>query len=155
MCAPRQPLAVSSLKGRSAPSSTRHPLQTRYRWRPALASLAVGSGFFFLGALFDIVLKRHGMGTPAILVGDLLAGIAAGLVVLRYEQRRQRELIRRLEIIRLMNHHVRNSLQVIAYASSGEDRAQHVEKVRNAIERIDWALREVLPGKRKQDSHGA
>ena len=155
MCAPRQAVAVSSLMGRGALSSSRLPLQIQYRWRPALASLGVGSGFFFLGALFDIVLKRHGIGAPAILLGDVLAGIAAGLVVLRYEQRRQRELIRRLEIIRLMNHHVRNSLQVIAYASSGEDRAQHVEKVRNAIERIDWALREVLPGKGKQASHDA
>lgn len=154
MCPPRQPLTVSSLMARRPDPRAGVPLQGRYRRRLAFASLAVGSGFFFLGALFDIVLKRHGMGPSAILIGDFLAGIAAGLLVLRYEQRRNRELIRRLEIIRLMNHHVRNSLQVIAYASSGEDRTQHVEKVRNAIERIDWALREVLPGKGKEKSPG-
>lgn len=45
-----------------------------------------------------------------------------------------------------MNHHVRNALQLISYAQSSEDRAEHVQKVRSAIERIDWALREVLPG---------
>ena len=118
----------------------------RKRWAPALASVSVGIGFFLLGALFDIILQHYGIGAPAILWGDLLAGIVGGLLVLFYESQRRKEFIHHLEIIRLMNHHVRNSLQVIAYASSSEHRAQHVEKVRYAIERIDWALREVLPG---------
>jgi hypothetical protein len=119
----------------------------RNRWAAAFLSVSVGVSFFFMGALFDIILQQHGLGSPAIWLGDLLAGAVAGLLVLFYERRRHRELIRELEIIRLMNHHVRNSLQVIAYASSSEDRAVHVQKVRQAIERIDWALREVLPGR--------
>jgi len=119
----------------------------RDRWAAALRSVSAGVAFFFMGALFDIVLQQQGVGSRAIWWGDLLAGAVAGLLVLVYERRRRRELIRGLEIIRLMNHHVRNSLQVIAYASSSEDRAVHVEKVRAAIERIDWALREVLPGR--------
>ena len=121
-------------------------LVPRKSWTPALAGASVGIAFFLLGALFDIILQHHGIGTPAILWGDLLAGIVGGLLVLFYERQRRKEFIHHLEIIRLMNHHVRNSLQVIAYASSSEHRAQHVEKVRHAIERIDWALREVLPG---------
>ena len=119
----------------------------RKPWAPALAAASVGIAFFLLGALFDIILQHHGIGAPAILWGDLLAGIVGGLLVLFYERQRRKEFVHHLEIIRLMNHHVRNSLQVIAYASSSEHRAQHVEKVRHAIERIDWALREVLPGR--------
>jgi len=147
MCALQQPFTSSLLIQRKQALYSNVPLETRYHWRPAVASIGIGTGFFFLGALFDIVLERHGIGAPAILLGDLLGGVVAGLLVLWYERRRHRELVRRLDIIRLMNHHVRNSLQVIAYASSSEDRAQHVEKVRDAIERIDWALREVLPGR--------
>ena len=124
-----------------------HRVPARDRWAAALRSVSAGVAFFFMGALFDIVLQQQGVGSRAIWWGDLLAGAVAGLLVLAYERRRRRELIRELEIIRLMNHHVRNSLQVIAYASSSEDRAAHVQKVREAIERIDWALREVLPGR--------
>jgi hypothetical protein len=43
-----------------------------------------------------------------------------------------------------MNHHIRNALQVIVYPSpSAEEAAQ---RIGDAIARIDWALREVLPG---------
>ncbi len=129
------------------PQTLASPRNLAEGWGPALTSVAVGVGFFFLGAVFDIVLQQHGIGAPAILWGDLLAGVVAGLLVLFYERRRRRELIRQLEVIQLMNHHVRNSLQVISYASSSEDREQHMQKVREAIERIDWALREVLTGR--------
>jgi two-component sensor histidine kinase len=130
------------------PSALELPrLTARERWAAALKSFTTGLVFFLMGALFDLVLQQHGLGAPAIWWGDLLAGVVAGTLVLFYETRRNRELTRRLEMIRLMNHHVRNSLQVISYASSSEDRAVQVEKVRDAIERIDWALREVLPGR--------
>jgi hypothetical protein len=117
------------------------------RWATTLRSLSVGVFFFLMGALFDIILQRYGIGAPAILWGDLLAGVVAGLLVLFYERRRRRELQRRMEMICLMNHHVRNSLQLISYAATSGDREEHLAKVRGAIERIDWALREVLPGK--------
>ena len=122
-------------------------VSTRERWGAALRSFSAGLAFFLMGALFDLVLQHRGLGSPAIWWGDLLAGVVAGTLVLSYEMRRNRELTRRLEMIRLMNHHVRNSLQVISYASSSEDQALQVDKVRTAIERIDWALREVLTGR--------
>ena len=122
-------------------------LTARERWAAALKSFSAGLVFFLMGALFDLILQKHGLGSPAIWWGDLLAGVVAGVLVLFYETLRNRDLTRRLEMIRLMNHHVRNSLQVISYASSSEDRTVQVEKVRTAIERIDWALREVLPGR--------
>src|SRR5581483_11218414 len=115
MCALQQPFTSSLLIQRKQALYSNVPLETRYHWRPAVASIGIGTGFFFLAALFDIVLERHGIGAPAILLGDLLGGVVAGLLVLWYERRRHRELVRRLDIIRLMNHHVRNSLQVIAY----------------------------------------
>ena len=63
-----------------------------------------------------------------------------------YELRQRRTLIKKLEVIRLMNHHVRNSLQVISLAASIPQRKQTEEQLQRAVEQIEWALREVLPG---------
>lgn len=82
---------------------------------------------------------------------DLAAGISAGLVVLFYERWRQRELDAKLRTIRLMNHHVRNALQVISATSPGVDGSDQQERVRDAVNRIEWALREVLPGEIELD----
>ena len=42
-----------------------------------------------------------------------------------------------------MNHHVRNALQVIAYSDNSTEQPSVVQ---DAVRRIEWALREVLPG---------
>jgi len=85
------------------------------------------------------------------LLDDALVGIGVGLVVLLYERRQKSEMIKKLEVIRLMNHHVRNSLQVVAFASA-QQQEELANKVRSAVERIEWALREVLPGQREDIS---
>lgn len=50
-------------------------------------------------------------------------------------------------IIADMNHHTRNALQVIVSRSvlSMADSAA-IEDIRQAVGRIDWCLREILPG---------
>jgi hypothetical protein len=44
-----------------------------------------------------------------------------------------------------MNHHIRNALQVISAVASG-DLTEKPARVQEAVRRIEWALREVLPG---------
>ena len=44
-----------------------------------------------------------------------------------------------------MNHHIRNSLQVITYATATQSNSESMEMIRSSVERIEWALREVLP----------
>jgi hypothetical protein len=51
----------------------------------------------------------------------------------------------RLQIVAEMNHHIRNALQVINYVSLAQTHAESVELIRDSAERIEWALREVLP----------
>ena len=115
-------------------------------WVPRLWSLLVGFGFFFLGSLSDAWLQRHTMGWGIAMMDDALVGLAGGLLVLLYEQRQRRNTIKKLEVIRQMNHHVRNSLQVISFAASVARPEQTQEQLQAAVERIEWALREVLPG---------
>ncbi len=63
------------------------------------------------------------------------------------ERRRVRFLTEKLTTIELMNHHVRNALQVITYSVYRQGSSEQVTEIQDAVNRIDWALREILPGK--------
>ena len=118
------------------------------RFVPHLRSILIGFGFFFLGSVCDVWLKRHTSSPMIATVDDALLGIGAGILVLLYERRQRQNIIKKLEVVRLMNHHVRNSLQVISFAASAPQREEVTQQVQEAVERIEWALREVLPGQR-------
>jgi hypothetical protein len=48
-------------------------------------------------------------------------------------------------VISAMNHHVRNALQTIAYVPYTEQ-AKQMLLIQQAVNRIQWALNEILPG---------
>jgi hypothetical protein len=48
-------------------------------------------------------------------------------------------------VIAEMNHHVRNALQAIALSPYAE-KSKQIELIGESAERIQWALREILPG---------
>ena len=119
------------------------------RWAAPVRSMLIGFGFFFLGSLADVWLEQHVRNLYLAIANDALVGIAVGLLVLFYERRQRQNLIRKLEVIRLMNHHVRNSLQVISFAAVAPQQEKLTSELKDAVERIEWALREVLPGQRQ------
>jgi hypothetical protein len=51
-----------------------------------------------------------------------------------------------MRVISEMNHHVRNALQPIIYSPYLKEQAEQVKIIQDGIWRIEWALREVLPG---------
>ncbi|HTV65213.1 MAG TPA: hypothetical protein VMD98_06385 [Bryocella sp.] len=110
-----------------------------------LAVLVWGVGFGF-----DRVLVRDGVTRTEVLVfSNFLTGLFAGFLFynLALKERIRRDLIReRLRTIAEMNHHIRNALQVITYATAVGKDDESVELIRTSVERIEWALREVLPG---------
>jgi len=75
----------------------------------------------------------------AILIGAMVAQMA----VLYRERQMQAQA--RVQRIAEMNHHVRNALQVITYWSLAEKEKRQVELIQDAVGRIQWALREILP----------
>jgi len=92
-------------------------------------------------------LHRNGIpGRDLILLSSFLVGLVAGALVyfLSVRERQRRAYVDcRLRVIAEMNHHVRNALQVITfYSRKGEKQEVGVVE---AVERIQWALREVLP----------
>lgn len=91
----------------------------------------------------DLFLFRH----PAwMLIDDLVLALAAGIVVFHYERERTRFLSEKLRVIREMNAFVRNELQILNASAEHPDRTR-VSTIERSVERIDWALRELLPGK--------
>ena len=91
----------------------------------------------------DLFLFRH----PAwMLIDDLVLALSAGIVVFHYERERTRFLSEKLRVIREMNAFVRNELQILNASAEHPDRTR-VSTIDRSVERIDWALRELLPGK--------
>lgn len=105
---------------------------------------------WLVGFGFDRLLAHDGVTRlDILLMSNALTGIVAGFLFysLTNYERLRRNLIRdRLRTISEMNHHIRNSLQVITYASAAGKSSESVEMIRRSVERIEWALREVLPG---------
>ncbi|HET8824125.1 MAG TPA: hypothetical protein VFM77_03275 [Terriglobales bacterium] len=97
--------------------------------------------------LIEVRLHREGVpGRDLILLSNLMVGLvgAALVYVLSLRERQRQQYVEcRLRVIAEMNHHIRNALQVITFYSRNGQK-QEVGIV-EAVERIQWALREVLP----------
>lgn len=125
---------------------------TDVHWAVLLRSIATAFAVFLLGSLSDVWLQQQGRSLAVAVVDDALVGLGAGLLVFFYERRQRQNIIKKLEVIRLMNHHVRNALQVIACAAYAPQSEKLASEIHDAVVRIEWALREVLPGQRKDIS---
>jgi hypothetical protein len=86
-----------------------------------------------------------------LLISNGLTGLFAGGLFYQMvrEEKASRELVReRMKTIAELNHHIRNALQVIKFLGgqqrSGLD-AMQLQLINDSVERIEWALREVLP----------
>jgi hypothetical protein len=114
---------------------------TSIRNRILLAGLAF-SLVLIVGYGADFVLVQH----PTWMFADeLVLALGAAALVFYYERERSRILAERLRIIRDMNSFVRNELQIL-YACLENTEKTRVSTIERSVERIDWALRELLPG---------
>jgi hypothetical protein len=105
---------------------------------------------WIVGFGFDRLLARDGVTRIDILLtSNALTGVVAGFLfysLTNIERVRRNALRERLRTIAEMNHHIRNALQVITYATATQKSTDSMELIRSSVERIEWALREVLPG---------
>jgi hypothetical protein len=130
-----------------------------------LVAFAIGISTVFVSVGVDWVL--HGRGTVGtweifglgrnVYASDLLAAFVAATasgIALGRVQARRRELLARMQAIEDVNHHVRNALTAVALSAALHDNAELNERVRDAAERIDWVLRDVLPNTLKGQNPG-
>ena len=108
-------------------------------------SFLLGFALFVLGALLQGLLNQRGVSSMSIYLDDMVLGALAGLLAFAYEQRRSRDIAKKLAVISAMNHHVRNALQTISYVPYTEQ-AKQIVLIQQSVNRIQWALREILPG---------
>jgi hypothetical protein len=114
--------------------------------RRALFSFFLGFGIFILGVVLRTVFDKLGVGGVPALIDDLLIGILAGAMVFAYERHQHKLILARMRVIAEMNHHVRNALQPIIYSPFLKEQAEQIRLIQEGTRRIEWALREVLPG---------
>lgn len=122
------------------------PLNSVRASRKALVSVLLALASFGFGVLVETLERQHSITGLTFWIDNIAAAFLLGLVVFFYELRRERELLKKLQVIELMNHHVRNALQPIMYVPYSQDQQQQLSAIQDAVRRIDWALREILPG---------
>src|SRR5258706_8945825 len=119
------------------------------RWsilKIAILSLGFAAFLFIVSVALDgLLLHEHESPRLIIEASDLIAGLIAGAAFFLYALKRRRDVTRRLETIDEMNHHIRNALQVIANSQYLPDQHKALEAIDVAVQRIEWALQEVLP----------
>lgn len=102
--------------------------------------------FLIIGVGGDYLAGRLGLEHDLLYVNDLVSAIAIAVLVVVYETRRRQRIQERLDIIAQMNHHVRNALQLISLSPHAQQREENLALIQQAVDRIEWSLREVLPG---------
>jgi hypothetical protein len=108
-------------------------------------SFLLGFSLFLLGAVLQIALQQRGITRSSLYLDDLLLGLLAGLMAFTYEHRRSKDIRQKLLVISAMNHHVRNALQTISYVPYAQQ-AKQMLLIQQSVNRIQWALKEILPG---------
>jgi hypothetical protein len=114
-----------------------------------VSGLLVGLTVFVVDGGMEYFLLAQGVSqVGTLLISDAFAGIVAAIFATYgffLQRQREAEVQQRVDRIVEMNHHVRNALQVITYWSVADREKREMELIREAVDRIEWALREILP----------
>jgi hypothetical protein len=116
-------------------------------FRPGTQAMVYGLIVLALLVFVDQLSMHYGLRESQRVVDDACGAAIAGVLVYSYERSRSKYLGERLKTIELMNHHVRNALQLISDSVYIHGHVQQMSEIQNAIKRIEWALQEVLPGR--------
>ena len=84
----------------------------------------------------------------ARLLDSITIGIAIAIITsieVKAVQQRRRKVMDDMRVVRELNHHVRNALQIISYAARVSETRQQVTIIDESIARIDSTLKELFP----------
>jgi len=121
------------------------------RWIERLIPLVVGLACFTITELMHRLLvpdigrrKERWLAevVSAVVVGVLVAKLAA------VEHRQHQTMLARVQIISEMNHHIRNALMAIFASVHLSQNQECIQVISESVDRIEWALREILPRER-------
>ena len=115
--------------------------------RKYLLTIAAALATFVACGVIDAIFSARHILLEATYLDDVLLAVLAATFVFAletYHDRENRRLRELADLVSQMNHHIRNALQVIAYANLGQSDSQAALGVKDSISRIEWVLREVL-----------
>ena len=115
--------------------------------KPAVRATMYGALVLLFLVFTDQLSAYYGLAESQRILDDSCGGIIAGLLIYRIEYNRAKYLTEKLKTIEMMNHHVRNALQVIVDSVYLHGHSEQLAEIQNSVKRIDWALREILPGR--------
>jgi hypothetical protein len=140
------------------PPKTAVPSETSLRpaswWQRAstgqtiAAAIAFSALIFLLTIGFDFLATRYRPVLSFMVIVDGAVALLCGALLWRIVQDarvRHRMLIERLAMVGELNHHIRNALESIQLTAHSSQNQELIEQIQNAVSRIQWALREVLP----------
>jgi hypothetical protein len=113
-----------------------------------LTAILLSAVVYLLLSILDWLSFVNFITLPIMMMVDGAVAVLCGALVLKIAldaRARRRALFRRLEMIGEMNHHIRNALEEIALSAHLSHDPQVITTISNASERIQWALREILP----------
>jgi hypothetical protein len=128
------------------------PVESLWSRRSGLLALLVVVIVSLIGIILDRLLLKEGLPRLEMLIfSNGLTGLFAGGLFwqMAREAKASRDLVaERMKTIAELNHHIRNALQVIKFLGgqkrTGLDAVQ-LQLINDSVDRIEWALREVLP----------
>lgn len=115
---------------------------------PILMALGFAVFAFLISELMHFLLVpelgRHAERVVAEGVAALIVGALAAFLF-RTVMRLRETTFARLQVIAEMNHHIRNALATISLSTYVIQDQKSVRFISEAVNRIEWALREILP----------
>lgn len=128
------------------------PVESLWSRHSGLVSLLVALVVSLIGIVLDWLMVKEGLSRVDMLIfSNSLTGLFAGGLFwqMAREAKVSRDLVaERMKTIAELNHHIRNALQVIKFLggqkSTGLDAVQ-LQLINDSVDRIEWALRELLP----------
>jgi len=118
--------------------------------RSYLVAVTAGAAVGLVDYALGLWMSAHGLHAEATLLDEWLLAIFTGALVLVIElshKRDRKRMNEKLRTIELMNHHVRNALNVIVVSAYAHGNDKQLSEIRISVNRIEWALREILSGR--------
>lgn len=113
-----------------------------------LAAVAVAAVSFGATELMHYILVPDIGRSPERLLAEGFSALVVGLLTAKLVQvtrERHRLIVARMQVIAEMNHHIRNALSPVSLSLDATDDRYLTRVISDAVDRIDWALREILP----------
>ena len=124
---------------------------TLVRHPKGIKQLCRRSFIFSSGGVLDWLVSHQYLPQISLMLAGAIVSAAVGLLFLETvseAHERHKSVVRWLQRIAELNHHIRNAFQIITFNNVAERSTEAIKRVDSAVTRIESALREASPSPR-------